>query len=72
MVWYGYAVIKLSTLFESLGNIGLIRKFDCVLRLWIHTGSINIPITGPNTATPGYGALNFNSFSNTCPVVCNY
>ena len=32
MIWNDYAVIKLSTLFESLANIGLVRKFDCTLR----------------------------------------
>ena len=72
MVWYNYAAIKLSTLLESLGNIGFIRNFDCALRLCINTGSINIPITSPNSTTPGYGVKAYNSFSNTCPVVCNY
>ena len=33
MIWYDYAVIKLSSVFESLANIGLVCKlivlFDC-------------------------------------------
>ena len=68
MVWYDYAVIKLSTVFESLGNIGLIKKFDCTLRLWINTGTLNVTVSGPNTTTPGYSltAAN-NSFTNTVP-----
>ncbi len=48
MVWYDYAVIKLSTLFESLANIGLVRKFDCTLRLWLNTGTVNITVANPN------------------------
>jgi len=48
MVWYDYAVIKLSTLFESLGNIGLLRKFDCTIRLWVNTGTVNVTVTNPN------------------------
>ncbi len=32
-VWYDFAVIKLSHLFESLGKMGLVRRFDATLRL---------------------------------------
>ena len=35
MVWTDYVVIKLATLLESLGAIGLVKKFDCTLRLWL-------------------------------------
>ena len=31
MVWYDFAVIKLSHLFESLGKMGLVRRFDATL-----------------------------------------
>jgi hypothetical protein len=48
MIWTDYAVIKLSTLFESLANIGLVRKFDCTLRLWLNTGTVNVTVVGPN------------------------
>jgi len=72
MVWYDFAVIKLSTILESLGNIGLIRKFDCTLRLWINTGSMNVTIANPNLTTLQYGTYNANTFSNTCPVTLNY
>ena len=73
MVWYDYAVIRLSTVFESLANIGLIKKFDCTLRLWINTGTLNVTVSGPNTTTPGYSltAAN-NSFTNTVPFTVNY
>ena len=72
MVWYDYAVIKLSTLLESLGNIGLVRKFDSVLRLWINTGSMNVTIANPGLTTLQYGTINANTFSNTCPCILNY
>ena len=72
MVWYNYAVIKLSTLLESLGNIGLVRKFDCILRLWINTGSMNVTIANPGLTTLQYGAINANTFSNTYPCILNY
>ena len=32
MIWYDFAVIKLSHLFESLDHIGLVRRFDATMR----------------------------------------
>ena len=40
MVWYDYAVIKLSTVFESLSPIGLTRRAYILLRLYINTGTL--------------------------------
>jgi hypothetical protein len=42
MVWYDFAVIKLEHLFESLGKMGLVRRFDATLRLWVNTGTVYI------------------------------
>lgn len=73
MVWYDFAVIKLSTLFESLSSIGLTRKADIFLRLYINTGTLNATISTPNTATPGYSLTPANnSFTGTCPFTINY
>ncbi len=52
MVWYDYAVIKLSTLFESLSSIGLTHKADTYFRLYVHTGNFNVSVSSPNTTTP--------------------
>jgi hypothetical protein len=74
MVWYDFAVIKLSHLFESLGKMGLVRRFDATLRLWVNTGTVNITtdnvgkdVSQNYTLTP-----NNNSFSNTCPLMVNW
>ena len=73
MVWYDYAVIRLFSVFESLANIGLIKKFDCTIRLWINTGTANITVSGANTTTPGYSlTTGNNSFNNTLPFTINY
>ncbi len=73
MVWTDYAVIKLSSIFESLKSIGLTRKADMFLRLYINTGTINATISSPNTATPGYSLTTANNtFSSTCPFTVNY
>ena len=73
MVWYDYCVIRLSTLFESLNSIGLTRKADIFLRLYVNTGTLNATISSPNTTTPGYSLTTTNnSFNNTCPFTINY
>lgn len=73
MVWYDYAVIKLSTVFESLQSIGLTRKADIFLRLYINTGTLNVAISSPNTTAPGYSlTVANNGFSATVPFTVNY
>ena len=73
MIWNDYAVIKLSNLFESLGNIGLVRKFDCTLRLWLNTGTVNATVINPGATNLGYSLANTdNTFTNSCPLMINY
>ena len=73
MVWYDYAVIKLATVFESLSSIGLTRKADIFLRLYINTGTLNATISSPNSTAPGYSlTVANNGFSATCPFTINY
>ena len=74
-MWFDYAIIRLGSLLESLRAIGLTRRFDAVLRLYINTGTIAVPVLNANTpATVAYGgALQGNStFSNTCPFTINH
>lgn len=74
MIWNDYAVIRLSNIFESLENIGLVRKFDCTLRLWFNTGTVNAAVVNPtNAGTCGYSlATANNTFTNSCPFMINY
>ncbi len=67
MVWYDFTVIKLSHLFESLGKMGLIRRFYETLRLWVNTGTVNVTVVVPTSVTDTnyYIAPDQNSFSNT-------
>ena len=44
MIRHDYAVIKLNRLFESLNKIGIVKRFDATLQLWINTGTVNINI----------------------------
>ena len=73
MVWYDYAVIKLSTVFESLSKIGLTRKADIFLRLYINTGTLNATVSAPGLTTLGYSITTANnSFTGTCPFTINH
>ena len=73
MVWYDYAVIPLSSVYESLSKIGLTRKADIFLRLYINTGTLNATISSPNTTAPGYSlTVANNGFNATCPFTINY
>jgi hypothetical protein len=73
MTWTDYAVIKLSSIFESLSSIGLTRKADIFLRLYVNTGTLNVSVSGPATATPGYSLTTANNtFNATCPFTVNY
>ena len=73
MIWYDYAVVRLATVFEALDRIGLTRKADIFMRLYVNTGTLNASISSPNTTTVGYSlTVANNSFNNTCPFTINY
>jgi hypothetical protein len=47
MVWYDFSVRELPHLFESLGKMGLVIRFDTTLRLWLNTGTVNVTVGYP-------------------------
>jgi hypothetical protein len=72
MRWTDYAGIKQSSIFESLSSIGITRKADFFLRLYVNTGTLNATVSGPATATPGYSLTTANyTFNATCPFTIN-
>jgi hypothetical protein len=68
---YDVAVIRLKDIFECMSNIGLVRKFSGVLRLYINTGSLSLTCTADNTV-PAYNFSVANTnFTNVCPFTIN-
>jgi hypothetical protein len=69
MIWHDYAVIKLNYLFESLNKIGLVKRLDAQLRLWVNTGTVRVAVGAPTTSDDTSYLLSpaDNTFSNTCP-----
>lgn len=73
--WYDYAVIRLSDIFESMGNLGLIQRMDASLRIYVNTGTVNIAVGGTlnDKASQSYLlAAGQSTFTNTCPLMVNY
>ena len=65
-------IIKLNHLFESLNKIGLLRRLDATLRLWVNPGTVNFTVGQANTADVNYRLVpGNNTFSNTCPLMVN-
>jgi hypothetical protein len=73
MIWHDFAVIKLNYLFESLNKIGLTKKLDAQLRLWVNTGTVMVRVDGADGSNLAYNMTPAdNTFSNTCPMLVNY
>jgi hypothetical protein len=71
-VWYDVAILPLRYLTDVMDKIGLVRKLDCVLRIYVNTGTCVVPVLDPNAATLSLGYPTTNTFTNTCPVTLNY
>ena len=73
MIWYEFAVIKLSHLFESLTKMEIVQRFDATLPLLVNTGTVNIDVGSIETPDLNYKLTPVNkSFSNTCPRMVHY
>ena len=66
------ALLPVKYICDVIDKMGLVKKLDIGLRVYFNTGSIQVPVTSPNTDTTGYGAIASSTFSNTCPLTTNY
>ena len=73
LIWYDYCVIKVGHLFESMNKIGLVKKLDASIRIWVNTGTVNVAVAQPNSTDLNYSLTTANNtFSNTCPLMINW
>ena len=64
------AVIRLKDIFDCMNNIGLVKKFSGVLRLYINTGSLSL--TCADAAVSAYNfSVGNSTFNNVCPFTIN-
>jgi hypothetical protein len=73
MTWHDLAVIPLKYLCDVIDKMGLVKKLDMILRIYFNTGSLQVAVAGPNSATAlQLGAFTGSTFANTCPLSINY
>lgn len=70
---YDLAIIRLKDIFDCMNNIGLVKRFNGTLRLYINTGSLYASCLGQATADfPSYSfSVTQSTFSNVCPFTIN-
>jgi hypothetical protein len=71
MVWYDLAYIKCSILFGAFETMGLSRKLDLQMRLFLNSGSLAVPLTLTTAGYMQYGVPTSNTFTYTCPFTVN-
>lgn len=71
-VWYNYLYINLGDLFPIFSEMGILRRFGAVLRIYFNTGFVNTIVQNNTlTFTPASGNGSSTSFTNTCPIMIN-
>ncbi len=73
-IWYDYAVIRVKDLCDVMAQMGLTKKMDILLRLYVNTGSVAVTVAGTSTTddTWYYTGQSSSTFTNTCPITVNY
>jgi hypothetical protein len=70
MYWFDYAIINLKYVVDAIAKIGLVKKAELKLKMYVNTGALSVKLYGPNLTTTAYGAVT-TTFANTCPMTVN-
>ena len=70
MYWFDYAIINLKYIVDAIAKIGLVKKAELKLKMYVNTGAVSVKVYGPDLATTSYGAMT-TTFANTCPFTVN-
>lgn len=70
-LWYDVAVIPVKFIVDCFRSIGLSKKLDMQMRLYLNTGNLVVPMTFSTTNFVQYGAPVNSTFANTCPFTVN-
>lgn len=71
MLWQDVAVIPLKYLCDCLDKMGLVKKLDLVLRIYMNTGTQLLSVANAGTANT-FRQVITNTFVNTVPLTVNY
>jgi hypothetical protein len=70
MYWFDYAIINLKYIVDAIAKIGLVKKAELKLKMYVNTGALSVKLYGADAATTSYGAVT-TTFANTCPMTVN-
>ena len=70
MIWYDFAIINLKYIVDAIAKIGLVKKAELKLKMYINTGAVAVKTVNPGIATVAYTTFN-STFANTCPLTVN-
>ena len=70
MYWFDYAIINLKYIVDAIAKIGLVKKAELKLKMYVNTGALSVKVYGANLTTTAYGATT-TTFANTCPLTVN-
>ena len=71
MYWMDYGIINLKYILDAVAKIGLVKKADLRLRMYVNTGAVQVTVQAPNTVNTTYKSFK-TSFANTCPITVNH
>jgi hypothetical protein len=71
MTWQDLAVIPLKYLCDCIDKMGLVKKLDLNLRIYLNTGGLTIGCANTAGPTNALRQVVQSSFSNTCPFTIN-
>lgn len=71
MVWQDIAILPLKYLCDCIDKMGLVKKLDLNLRIYLNTGTLSATCASAATPTSAYGAITQNTFVNTVPFTIN-
>ena len=70
MYWFDYAIINLKYIVDAIAKIGLVKKTELKLKMYVNTGALSVKVYGANLTTTAFGATT-TTFANTCPLTVN-
>ena len=71
MIWQDLAVIPLKYLVDCLDKMGLVKKLDLMLRLYLNTGTLSVSTAGTAVPQSSFRGITSSSFTNTVPFTIN-
>lgn len=74
IVYQDTAVLPLKYLFDVVNKLPMMKRTDMLLRLYLNTGSLIVPVIRGSTdaAATQYFSPQSSNFVNTCPFTVNY